>query len=152
MEPRLQYQSPYLGQSHYPRSDAYFYRNEVTVQDFCKWYSSILINSVILNVSGCYSGWKLGSMLGGSKLPGIEVTPASTESYSNLPSNLRKMFEKDVEVVWKPYGLSRHQHLETMEVHIPVESGDGYFRLRVTPHNKPRETVRSRLIHAPPIR
>ncbi|KAG8832641.1 hypothetical protein FRC17_000953 [Serendipita sp. 399] len=27
-----------------------------------------------------------------------------------------------------------------MEIHIPVQSGDGYFRLRVTPHNKPHET------------
>jgi hypothetical protein len=43
--------------------------------------------------------------------------------------------------VWRPYNLTNHQLLESMQVHIPVSSGDGYFRLRVTPHDKPRETV-----------
>jgi hypothetical protein len=41
--------------------------------------------------------------------------------------------------------------LETMEVHIPVESGDGYFRLRVTPHDKPKETVRLASLYTLPL-
>lgn len=86
-------------------------------------------------------GWTIGSMLGGSKLPGLEVTPASTQSYSSIPSGMLKSFEKDIERVWRPYNLANHTLLETMQVHIPVASGDGYFRLRVTPHDKPKETL-----------
>jgi hypothetical protein len=87
------------------------------------------------------SGWTIGGLLGGSKLPGIEVTPEATERYSAVPSNLKTIFEVDIEKLWKPYNLAHQQLLETMQVHIPVASGDGYFRLRVTPHNKPNETV-----------
>ncbi|KAG8780733.1 hypothetical protein FRB91_000588 [Serendipita sp. 411] len=86
-------------------------------------------------------GWAIGSMLGGSKLPGLEVTPVSNEAYSSMPSSMMAAFEKDRERVWRPYNLTHHQLLETMEVHIPVKSGDGYFRLRVTPADKPSETL-----------
>ncbi|PVG04292.1 hypothetical protein CPB86DRAFT_778559 [Serendipita vermifera] len=86
-------------------------------------------------------GWTIGSLLGGSKLPGIEVTPATQESYSSMPSSLRSSFKKDIETIWRPYQLANHQLLESMQVHIPVSSGDGYFRLRITPHDKPRETI-----------
>jgi hypothetical protein len=79
--------------------------------------------------------------MGGSKLPGLEVTPASTKSYSAVPSNLLRSYEKDIERVWRPYNLINHQLLEIMQVHIPVASGDGYFRLRITPQDKPKETV-----------
>jgi hypothetical protein len=79
--------------------------------------------------------------MGGSKLPGLDVTPASTNSYSAVPSNLLKSYEKDIERVWRPYNLVNHLLLETMQVHIPVASGDGYFRLRITPQDKPKETV-----------
>jgi hypothetical protein len=79
--------------------------------------------------------------MGGSKLPGLEVTPASTQSYSSIPSNLLRSYGKDIERVWRPYNLANQTLLETMQVHIPVASGDGYFRLRITPHDKPKETV-----------
>lgn len=74
-------------------------------------------------------------------LPGIEVTPASQEPYSALPPSVNKSFEADIESLWRPYNLPHHNLLETLQIHIPVASGDGYFRLRITPQDRPKETV-----------
>lgn len=86
-------------------------------------------------------GWTIGCCLGGSKLPGLEVTPATHEAYSSMPPSLLSSFERDIERMWTPYNLTHHHLQESMQVHIPVASGDGYFRLRITPHDKPKETI-----------
>jgi hypothetical protein len=66
---------------------------------------------------------------------------SNRERYSALPSNLKSIFEVDIEKLWKPYNIAHQHRLETMQVHIPVASGDGYFRLCVTPHNKPNAPI-----------
>jgi len=69
------------------------------------------------------SGWTLGGALGGSHAPGIEVTPVSKEPVSSIPRTISKDISRLCPDL-KP--------LQTMNIHIPVASGDGYFRLRVT--------------------
>ncbi|KAG8761041.1 hypothetical protein FRC12_009462 [Ceratobasidium sp. 428] len=89
-------------------------------------------------------GWSFGGMLGGSKLPGIDVTPALSENWSRpttLNSKQQAQIDKDVKRLFTPpqstaeSPLLESRLLETMLVHIPVRSGDGYFRLRVTSAN-----------------
>ncbi|CAG8671324.1 1894_t:CDS:2 [Acaulospora colombiana] len=63
-------------------------------------------------------GWAIGSLLGGSKLPGIEVTPATQESYSAIPASLQSSFKKDIENVWRPYNLTNHKLLESMQIAV----------------------------------
>ncbi|KAJ1305442.1 hypothetical protein OPQ81_000452 [Rhizoctonia solani] len=86
-------------------------------------------------------GWTFGGWLGGSKLPGLDVTPASSESWSRpktLSSKHQTQIEKDISRLFDPNSspaASKSRVLETLLVHIPVRSGDGYFRLRITSAN-----------------
>ncbi|QRV93423.1 hypothetical protein RhiJN_21441 [Ceratobasidium sp. AG-Ba] len=89
-------------------------------------------------------GWTVGGLLGGSKLPGIDVTPASSESWNRpttLNSKQQTQIDKDIERLFTSTASSSESPLlesrllETLLVHIPVRSGDGYFRLRVTSAN-----------------
>ncbi|EUC53993.1 hypothetical protein RSOL_025910 [Rhizoctonia solani AG-3 Rhs1AP] len=84
-------------------------------------------------------GWTFGGYLGGSKLPGLDVTPATVESWNSpktLSSKQQTQIEKDISRLWEPNTATPHSHLlETLLVHIPVRSGDGYFRLRITSAN-----------------
>ncbi|KAG8744283.1 hypothetical protein FRC10_010446 [Ceratobasidium sp. 414] len=89
-------------------------------------------------------GWKFGGLLGGSKLPGVDVTPASSENWNRpitLGSKQQTQLDKDIQRLFDPPrtphqpGASPSKLLETLLVHIPVRSGDGYFRLRVTSAN-----------------
>ncbi|KAF8754795.1 hypothetical protein RHS01_05846 [Rhizoctonia solani] len=85
-------------------------------------------------------GWTFGGWLGGSKLPGIDVTPASSESWSRpttLSSKHQTQIEKDISRLFNPdsSAVPNSRLLETLLVHIPVRSGDGYFRLRITSAN-----------------
>ncbi|CAE6436599.1 unnamed protein product [Rhizoctonia solani] len=86
-------------------------------------------------------GWTFGGWLGGSKLPGLDVTPASSESWSRpttLSSKQQTQIEKDTSRLFDPGSspaASKSRLLETLLVHIPVRSGDGYFRLRITSAN-----------------
>ncbi|ELU36952.1 hypothetical protein AG1IA_09018 [Rhizoctonia solani AG-1 IA] len=86
------------------------------------------------------SGWTFGGWLGGSKLPGIDVTPASSESWSRpttLSSKHQTQIQKDISRLFNPdsSAVPNSRLLETLLVHIPVRSGDGYFRLRITSAN-----------------
>ncbi|KII85342.1 hypothetical protein PLICRDRAFT_56611 [Plicaturopsis crispa FD-325 SS-3] len=73
-------------------------------------------------------GWSLGSALGGSKLPGIEVTPTDHLKHSAIaPSTLASYASNIARLV-----PSRPTVQQTLSVHIPVASGDGYFRLLLT--------------------
>ncbi|GAB1522839.1 hypothetical protein RhiTH_005964 [Rhizoctonia solani] len=85
-------------------------------------------------------GWTFGGWLGGSKLPGIDVTPASSESWSRpttLSSKHQTQIQKDISRLFNPdsSAVPNSRLLETLLVHIPVRSGDGYFRLRITSAN-----------------
>ena len=79
-----------------------------------------------------YSGWTLGGYLGGSKLPGIEVTPEREESWTTHSHQRQKHLNKDVSRLFDQSQVPEQQLLQTVSVHIPVRSGDGYFRLRIT--------------------
>lgn len=92
-------------------------------------------------------GWTFGGLLGGSKLPGLDVTPASSESWDRpktIGSKQQTQIDKDINRLFDPSKIpipSTESHLlETLLVHIPVRSGDGYFRLRVTSANG-RKTI-----------
>ncbi|KAF8603011.1 hypothetical protein BDV93DRAFT_508768 [Ceratobasidium sp. AG-I] len=95
-------------------------------------------------------GWSFGGLLGGSKLPGLDVTPASSESWSRpktLSSKQQTQIDKDVQRLFDPSKVpsstssgSESHLLETLLVHIPVRSGDGYFRLRIASANG-RKTI-----------
>jgi len=80
-------------------------------------------------------GWTVGSVLGGSHLPGIEVTPVSEEPWSSptkLSEKQQVQYDKDVARLFDSSYAPGQKLLQTMLVHIPVASGDGYFRLRIT--------------------
>lgn len=68
-------------------------------------------------------GWSLGSSFGGSHLPGIEITPIT---HGN-PADLLPSVPRDISRL-----CPTMKPLQTLDVHIPVASGDGYFRLRIT--------------------
>lgn len=74
-------------------------------------------------------GWTIGSLMGGSKLPGIEVTPDSKSA--SISADVRKGIE-DFHRHVTSAEAKKQVPLQTDRVHIPVKSGDGYFRLRVT--------------------
>ncbi|THH08855.1 hypothetical protein EW145_g2431 [Phellinidium pouzarii] len=76
-------------------------------------------------------GWTLGGMLGGSKLPGIDVTPAEELESSSLPARRLSQLNADISRLFFSQQYSQ-KPLQTLIVHIPVSAGDGYFRLRVT--------------------
>jgi hypothetical protein len=84
-------------------------------------------------------GWTLGGLLGGSKLPGLDVTPATSERWNSpttLTSKQQTQIDKDISRLFSPPSDIPHSRLlETLLVHIPVRSGDGYFRLRITSAN-----------------
>ncbi|KAH7090046.1 hypothetical protein BKA62DRAFT_726279 [Auriculariales sp. MPI-PUGE-AT-0066] len=68
-------------------------------------------------------GWSVGGMLGGSHMPGIEVTPVTDQPISSISSSIMKDIAR----------ICPHLNpLQTLSIHIPVASGDGYFRFRVT--------------------
>jgi len=80
-------------------------------------------------------GWTLGSLLGGAHHPGWEVTPQKHELWSSttlLSAKQREQYDKDVSRLFTPSYAPGQKVRETFLVHIPVASGDGYFRLRVT--------------------
>ncbi|TDL20300.1 hypothetical protein BD410DRAFT_791085 [Rickenella mellea] len=77
-------------------------------------------------------GWYVGGLLGGSKLPGIEVTPTTQSAFTSLSSSQQSQYEKDITRLFPSHSSLQQIPLETLQVHIPVSSGDGYFRLRVT--------------------
>ncbi|KZV84758.1 hypothetical protein EXIGLDRAFT_741850 [Exidia glandulosa HHB12029] len=83
-------------------------------------------------------GWSIGTVLGGSYLPGIEVTPVERGFVSSLPSSVTK----DIARLCPDL-----RALETLTVHIPVASGDGYFRLRIT-----KSDGRTAIAHSPAFR
>ncbi|KAH7337972.1 hypothetical protein B0J17DRAFT_660262 [Rhizoctonia solani] len=78
-------------------------------------------------------GWTFGGWLGGSKLPGLDVTPASVESWNRpktLSSKHQTQIDKDISRLFDPNSspTPNSRLLETLLVHIPVRSGDGYFQ------------------------
>ena len=78
--------------------------------------------------------------MGGAKLPGIEVTPSTEITDSSLSTSEKRHYENDVSRLFPPARAEAHKPQERMIVHIPVSSGDGYFRLRVTSDNS-RKTL-----------
>ncbi|KAH8110211.1 hypothetical protein DFH11DRAFT_814559 [Phellopilus nigrolimitatus] len=93
-------------------------------------------------------GWTLGGILGGSKLPGIDVTPVEQVALSSLSARQNSQLEEDISRLFFTSSLSKSQKpLQTLFVHVPVHSGDGYFRLRVTTHN-----ARTTLAESPTFR
>lgn len=112
------------------------YRGGDTERRHCETYLIWISPSLTVSLRG----WTLGGILGGSKLPGLEVTPVASEPYLSLPASQRTHFDKDISRLFPPSTAGTQQPLETMLVHIPVSSGDGYFRLRITTDN-PRKSV-----------
>lgn len=86
------------------------------------------------------SGWQIGGLLGGSKLPGIEVTPTTHESFTSLPSSRQSSLLKDEAYFKSALDSDGRKPVQTLTVHIPVRSGDGYFRLRITTED-PKKTL-----------
>jgi len=78
-------------------------------------------------------------------LPGIDVTPASSENWNGpttINSKQQTQLDKDIQRLFDPSHVpsstpqaTESRLLETLLVHIPVRSGDGYFRLRITSAN-----------------
>ncbi|KZO91238.1 hypothetical protein CALVIDRAFT_568393 [Calocera viscosa TUFC12733] len=79
-------------------------------------------------------GWTLGSLLGGAHLPGWDVTPETQAVWSStelLSAKQQEQYDKDVARLFLPSSAPGQVLQQTLLVHIPVASGDGYFRLRV---------------------
>lgn len=74
-------------------------------------------------------GWTFGSLIGGGMLPGREVTPET--SLARVSPSIQKSV-KSFHDKCNDARADAHRPLQTNIVHIPVVSGDGYFRLRVT--------------------
>lgn len=82
------------------------------------------------------SGWNIGRLLGGSHLPGIDVTPKERIQQTDLVKKQRKQLEDDFSRLFHPAQIEEprgaQSPLETLQVHIPVRAEDGYYRFRVT--------------------
>ncbi|KZT62723.1 hypothetical protein CALCODRAFT_479010 [Calocera cornea HHB12733] len=80
-------------------------------------------------------GWTLGSLLGGAHLPGWDVTPQTHDVWSattRLTTKQRAQYDADISHLFSSASAPGQTLQQTLLVHIPVASGDGYFRLRVT--------------------
>ncbi|KZT38266.1 hypothetical protein SISSUDRAFT_1033492 [Sistotremastrum suecicum HHB10207 ss-3] len=85
-------------------------------------------------------GWTIGGLLGGSKIPGIEVTPVEQQSFSDLSSSQQSRLKSDVDRLFSPSSNPNQPLQQTLRLHVPVSSGDGYFRFRITTEN-PRQAI-----------
>lgn len=112
---------------------ASFFKGEDIGQAYCKLDPTVSSDSRSQPSS---RGWTFGSLLGGSHLPGIDVTPVDTIHPSDLPKTKRKRLENDFARLFRQVPLSgprgTQRPVETLHVHIPVKAEDGYYRLRVT--------------------
>lgn len=89
-------------------------------------------------------GWTVGSMLGGGGGQGIDVTPEQTESWDRtqtLDERIKERYQKDLDAVLAGTEGVRQHAVETCQVRIPVRSGDGYFRLRLSAPARDSETL-----------
>jgi len=79
-------------------------------------------------------GWAIGGLLGGSHYPGIDVTPvvSSTTTNQELSQSEMLAIKNDITRLLSESTSSQYPHQQTLCVHIPVASGDGYFRLVIT--------------------
>nr|GAT57220.1 predicted protein [Mycena chlorophos] len=83
-------------------------------------------------------GWTIGGWLGGTVGKEVDVTPETAASWSGdeLGVKQRARYEKEVADLHKAKSIPReHRVLATALVHVPVSSGDGYFRFLVKDPN-----------------
>jgi hypothetical protein len=90
-------------------------------------------------------GWTIGGWLGGTIGKEIDVTPQTLGSWeSDIEAKQREQYLGEVkEFLGSAVGPKDHKVLETDLVHIPVSSGDGYFRLLVYPSASSRSAIAS---------
>jgi hypothetical protein len=77
---------------------------------------------------------------------GLEVTPATTASSTTLDRSQTKSLTSDIIRLVPSSITETYPHHHTLIVHIPVQSGDGYFRIVVTTESK------KQLAHSPVFR
>lgn len=81
-------------------------------------------------------GWTVGGWLGGTLGKEIDVTPQSQGTWNtDVDSKRRKQYDQEIDQFLNstPTLPKNHRVIETDFIHIPVFSGDGYFRLLVYP-------------------
>lgn len=90
-------------------------------------------------------GWKTGAVLGGNYGKDIDVTPDREGVWDDdVSADQRNKIDKDLEqYMSEKYAPIGQIIQETDFIHIPVSSGDGYFRLVVCPHRSARSIIAS---------
>lgn len=90
-------------------------------------------------------GWTLGGFLGGNVGKELDVTPQQKGSWeSDVDSRRRQQYDKEVnDFLSSSVAPNDHKILETDLIHIPVSSGDGYFRILIYPFKSATTAVAS---------
>lgn len=90
-------------------------------------------------------GWTIGGWLGGTLGKEIDVTPQTLGSWeSDIEPKRKEQYHREInQFLDSALGPKDHKPLETDLVHIPVSSGDGYFRLLVYPSASSRLAIAS---------
>ncbi|KAF5378114.1 hypothetical protein D9615_007512 [Tricholomella constricta] len=80
-------------------------------------------------------GWTVGSWLGGTIGKETDVTPETYESWEEgVEAQRREQYDQEIkQFLESPLAAKDHKVLESDMIHIPVASGDGYFRILVYP-------------------
>lgn len=81
-------------------------------------------------------GWTVGGWLGGTLGKEIDVTPQSQGTWNtDVDLKRRKQYDNEISQFLDatPALPKNHKVVETDLIHIPVSSGDGYFRLLIYP-------------------
>lgn len=90
-------------------------------------------------------GWTVGGWIGGTVGKETDVTPQNKGSWNaDVDAKRREQYDQEVTQFLTSVAAPKdHQVLETDFVHIPVSSGDGYFRLLVYPSASSRLPIAS---------
>ncbi|KAG6914011.1 hypothetical protein DXG01_002929 [Tephrocybe rancida] len=90
-------------------------------------------------------GWTIGGWIGGTIGKETDVTPQSMGNWEeDIDSKRRKQYDKEIKQFLElAIAPKDHRVLESDIIHIPVASGDGYFRLLVYPSAESRFPIAS---------
>jgi hypothetical protein len=90
-------------------------------------------------------GWSVGGWLGGTIGKEIDVTPQTSGNWeSDIEVEQKGQYRREIKkFLDSSVGPKNNRALETDLVHIPVSSGDGYFRLLVYPSASSHSAIAS---------